>query len=154
MSKRTVLRLAASLGALLLTAASTGHQSHDDHPFKMPDAPAKVVPAPAPWLTGAQLLLQLDPPASAPDRLETIRQASKYLMGVYDATESGLWCYTDGRPRPTPKQSVETMRTATLAYLRGLPRAKLSNKAAALVINMWQYDWPCPPDGCCPGRGY
>lgn len=151
---RNRTRHAALVLALALASLSQAQEPDRGHPFRMPGTPSKVVPAPAPWVTGGQLLQRLDPPAGAPDRQATIREATTYLMGVYDATESGLWCYTDGRPRPTPKQSAERMRAATLTYLRKLPRKKLEDKAAALVINMWQYDWPCPPDGCCPGRGY
>lgn len=142
--------------ALLLALASKAQdiQHDDEHPVRMPGPSSKTVPAPTPWFTGAQLLQQLDPTASAPNRQSTINEAVKYLMGVFDATESGLWCYTDNRPRPTPKQSSEVMRAKAVAYLRKQPRRRLDEKAAALLVDMWQYDWPCPPDGCCPGRGY
>lgn len=142
------------LCAVLLASASKAQNHDEEHPFRMPGTPSKVVPAPTPWLTGAQLLRQLDPSAQTPNRQALINEATKYLMGVYDATESGLWCYTDGRPRPTLKQPPDTMRANTLSYLRKLPKEKLKEKAAVLVVNMWQYTWPCPPDGCCPGRGY
>jgi hypothetical protein len=142
--------------ALLLALASNAQsiQHDDEHPIKMPGAPLKAVPAPTPWFTGAQLLHQLDPPTSAPNRQATVNEAVKYLMGVFDATESGLWCYTDHRPRPTPKQSPEVMRAKAVAHLRKQSRKRLEEKAAVLIVDMWQYDWPCPPDGCCPGRGY
>jgi len=80
--------------ALLLASASQAQQlGHDDeHPFIMPGTPAKTIPAPTPWFTGAQLLRQLQ----LPEHVDAV----KYVMGVYDATESGLWCYTDyGRAR-------------------------------------------------------
>lgn len=128
--------------------------AHDhSHPFRIPGSPAKTIPAPKPWLTGGQLLQQLDPPAGSPHRQATIRESVKYLMGIYDATESSLWCYTDYKGRPTPKQSPDVMRAKTIAWLRKLPATRLQEKAAVLVVDMWQYDWPCPPDGCCPGRG-
>jgi hypothetical protein len=146
---------AALLFALALAAASQAQErAPDEHPFRMPGTPEKTIPAPTPWLTGAQLLRQLDPPTDAPGRQAVINEGVKYLMGIYDATESGLWCYTDGRPKPTPKQAPDAMRASVLAYLHKLPRKKLEAKAAALVVDMWQYKWPCPPDGCCPGRGY
>lgn len=116
--------------------------------------PEKTVPAPVPWLTGAQLLARLDPPAGAPGRKTGIERATTYLMGVYDATESGLWCYTDKRPRPTPKQAPEVMRAATVAYLRRLQAGELKEKASVLVVRMWRETWPCPPEGCCIARGY
>lgn len=143
--------------ALLLMPATQLHaQNHgrNEHPFIMPGTPAKTIPAPTPWLTGDELLRRLDPPADTPKRQSVIDAAVKYLMGVYDATESGVWCYTDSRPRPTPKQPPETMRTAAVAYLRKLPAQARQGKAAALIVRMWQQDWPCPPSGCYPGLGY
>jgi len=147
-------RTAAVLLAVLLAGASQAQNHDKEHPFRMPGTPAKVVPAPTPWMSGAQLLQQLDPPVRTANRQATVDEATRYLMGIHDATESGLWCYTDGRPRPTPKQSPKTMRSSTLAYLRKLPAERLNEKAAVLIIRMWQEKWPCPPDGCCPGRGY
>lgn len=142
---------------LLLVAPSliqAQTDSHKAHPFVMPGTPAKSIPAPAPWLTGEELLRRLDPPANTPKRQYLIDETVKYLMGVYDATESGVWCYTDSRPRPTPKQPPDVMRKAAITYLRTLPMQALQGKAATLVIQMWQENWPCPPSGCCPGLGY
>lgn len=149
--------LHACLIALLLVMPA-GHaqdRQAEEHPFRMPGAPEKTVPAPSPWFTGAQLLQRLDPPASAGTaRHAMVDGAMTYLMGVYDSTESGLWCYTDNRPRPTPKQSPEVMRTSTVAYLRKLSPKGLQEKAAVLVVQMWREKWPCPPEGCCVARGY
>lgn len=133
---------AASAVMLAMTTSPLLHAQHDEHPFIMPGTPAKTVPAPAPWHTGAQLLQQLE-------RGDT--ETIEYLKGVFDATESGLWCYTDHKRRSTPKQSPETMRKQAVGFLRGLPHARLKERGAALVIEMWQIKWPCPPDGCCPG---
>lgn len=150
-------RLHACLIALLLVMPASHAQNRhaDEHPFRMPGAPEKTVPAPSPWLTGAQLLQRLDPPAVASaSRQATIDGAISYLMGVYDSSESGLWCYTDNRPRPTPKQLPEAMRTSAVAYLRKLSPKGLQEKAAVLVVQMWREKWPCPPEGCCVARGY
>jgi len=133
----------AALVLMLAAASVPASQVQDDeHPFIMPGTPAKIIPAPAPWFTGAQLLQQLERGDAG---------IVEYLKGVFDATESGLWCYTDYKPRPTPKQSPEAMRKEVVGFLRGLPRARLKERGAALVIEMWQIKWPCPPDGCCPG---
>lgn len=138
-----VRRAAAALALMLAAASVPASQAQDDeHPFIMPGTPAKTVPAPSPWLTGAQLLQQLE---------RNDAGTVEYLKGVFDATESGLWCYTDYKPRPTPKQSPEAMRKQAAEFLHRLPRARLKERGAALMIEMWQIKWPCPPDGCCPG---
>ena len=136
-------RNVAAVLALTLAAASVpaSQVQDDEHPFIMPGTPAKTIPAPSPWLTGAQLLRQLERGDAG---------AVQYLKGVYDATESGLWCYTDRRKVKLRKQSPEVMRTDAVAYLRRQPPAKLKDRAAVLVVQMWQDRWPCPPDGCCP----
>ncbi len=152
MRKPPAYLLAVSLA--LAASSQAQHHDHDEHPFIMPGTPAKTIPAPTPWFTGAQLLQSLDPPVSAPDRQALIAGAEKYLTGVYDATESGVWCHTDGRPRPIPKQPPEVMRKAAINYLRKLPVKRRQEKAATLLVDMWQEKWPCPPAGCCPGRGY
>jgi hypothetical protein len=138
------VRRAVAVVALTLAVASVpASQAQDDeHPFIMPGTPAKTIPAPAPWFTGAQLLQKLERGDAG---------MVEYLKGVFDATESGLWCYTDYKPRPTPKQSPEAMQKQAVEFLRGLPRARLKERGAALVIEMWKIKWPCPPDGCCPG---
>ena len=138
------VRSGAAALALLLAAASVpaAQVPDDEHPFIMPGTPAKTIPAPAPWLTGAELLRRLE---------QGDVDAVEYLKGVYDATESGLWCYTDYKRRPTPKQSPEVMRKQAIKFLRGLPRRRLKERGAPLVIEMWQTKWPCPPDGGCPG---
>jgi hypothetical protein len=138
------LRRAAAVLVLMLAAASVpASQAQDgEHPFIMPGTPEKTVPAPAPWFTGAQLLRQLE---------QGDASMVYYLKGAFDATESGLWCYTDYKPRPTPKQSPEAMRKQAVEFLHRLPRARLKERGGALMIEMWQTRWPCPPDGCCPG---
>jgi len=136
-------RTAAALALLLATASEPAAPAQEDeHPFVMPGTPAKTIPAPLPWFTGIELLRQLE---------QEDASAVLYLEGVYDATESGLWCYTDSKRRRTPKQPPEAMRRQAVTFLRRLPRARLKERGAALVIEMWQIKWPCPPDGCCPG---
>ncbi|MFJ1470076.1 Rap1a/Tai family immunity protein [Massilia orientalis] len=106
----------------------------------MPGTPAKSVPAPSPWRTGAQLLRQLE---------RGDEGAVEYIKGVYDATESGLWCYTSRKHVKLRKQPPETMRADVVAYLRKLPATQQKVRAAELLVRMWQIRWPCPPDGCC-----
>lgn len=143
MTTTSNVQRAAALAMMLAAASASASQVQDDeHPFIMPGTPAKTIPAPSPWYTGAQLLRQLE---------HGDAEAVQYLKGVYDATESGLWCYTDYKPRPTPKQPPEAMRKQAIEFLHQLPRARLKERGAALVIEMWQTKWPCPPDGCCPG---
>jgi hypothetical protein len=138
---RRALLYTAALGLTLATAVF----AQEEHPPILPGTPTKTIPAPRPWLTGAELLRLLE---------QNDRAAVAYLKGVFDATESGLWCYTDYRRRPTPKQSAEVMQRQTVDLLHRLPPDKLKERAAVLVVRMWQDRWPCPPDGCCPGRGY
>jgi hypothetical protein len=128
--------------ALVLAALSfpASPAQEDEHPFIMPGTPAKTVPAPSPWLTGAQLLRQLEQGDAG---------AVDYIKGVYDATESGLWCYTSRKHVKLRKQPPETMRADVVAYLRKLPAAQQKDRAAELLVRMWQIRWPCPPDGCC-----
>jgi hypothetical protein len=128
----------------LAIALARAH-AQDEHPFVMPGTPVKTIPAPSPWLTGAQLLARLE---------KRDGEAVVYLQGVFDATESGLWCYTDRRHVKLAKPAPEAVRTDAMAYLRRQPRAKLRESAAVLIVEMWQERWPCPPEGCCPGRGY
>jgi hypothetical protein len=113
----------------------------DEHPFVMPGTAAKTIPAPSPWYSGAQLLRQLE---------QRDAGAIRYLQGVYDATESGLWCYTDRRHVQLRKQAPDVLAADVRAHLRQLSPAKLRDRAAVLVVEMWQSRWPCPPDGCCP----
>lgn len=143
MAPLSTLRRTAAVLAMTLAASSVpASQVPDEHPLIMPGTPAKTVPAPAPWFTGTQLLQKLEQGDAG---------IVDYLKGVFDATESGLWCYTDYKLRPTPKQLPEAMRKQAVEFLRGLPRARLKERGAALMIEMWQIKWPCPPDGCCPG---
>jgi hypothetical protein len=142
MAPASNIRRGAAVLALLLAAASApaAQGQADEHPFVMPGTPAKTIPAPSPWFTGAQLLRQLE---------QRDAHAVEYLKGVYDATESGLWCYTGRKHVKLRKQSPETMRADALAYLRKSPAAALNDRAAVLIVRMWQERWPCPPDGCC-----
>jgi len=136
-------RTAAVLVLLLATTSDPAVRAQEDeHPFIMPGTPDKTIPAPAPWFTGTQLLQQLEQGDAG---------AVDYVKGVFDATESGLWCYTDRKRQRTPKQPSETMRRQAVTFLRRLPRARLKERGASLIIEMWQIRWPCPPDGCCPG---
>jgi hypothetical protein len=143
MGAATNVRSAAAALALMLAASSAtmAQVPDDEHPFIMPGTPAKTVPAPSPWLTGAQLLRRLE---------EGDAGAVEYVKGVYDATESGLWCYTDRRQIKLRKQSPEAMRTDAISYLRRQRATKLRERAAVLIVRMWQDRWPCPPDFCCP----
>lgn len=142
MASLSKLRRAAAALALMLAAASVpaSQAQGDEHPFVMPGTPAKTVPAPSPWLTGAQLLRQLEQGDAG---------AVDYLKGVYDATESGLWCYTGRKHVKLRKQSPEAMRADAVAFLRKSPAAQLKDRASDLLVRMWQIRWPCPPDGCC-----
>ncbi len=124
-----------------LTLTVTAFAQVDEHPLIMPGTPAKTIPAPSPWLTGEQLLRQLERPNET--------QAIQYIKGVFDATESGLWCYTARNHIRLRKQEPAVMRAETLAYLRKQPSKKLRDRAAVLIVQMWQERWPCPPDSCC-----
>lgn len=144
MGTMSIVRCSATALTLVLAATfvPASQAQDDEHPFIMPGTPAKTIPAPSPWFTGAQLLQKLERGDAG---------MVEYLKGVFDATESGLWCYTDYKPRPAPKQSPEAMRKQAVEFLRRLPRVRLKERGAALVIEMWQTKWPCPPDGCCLG---
>jgi hypothetical protein len=137
------VRSAAAALALMLAAASVpaSQVPDDEHPFVMPGTPAKTIPAPTPWLTGAQLLRQLE---------QGDASAVEYVKGVYDATESGLWCYTGRTHVKLRKQSPEAMRADAVAYLRKLKAAQRKERASDHLVRMWQIRWPCPPDHCCP----
>lgn len=137
------VRSAAAALALTLAAASVPavQVPDDEHPFIMPGTPAKTVPAPSPWLTGAELLRRLE---------QGDASAVEYVKGVYDATESGLWCYTGRTHAKLRKQSPEAMRTDAMAYLRKLKAAQRKGRASDHLVRMWQDRWPCPPDHCCP----
>jgi len=133
---------AAALALMLATSSVAVTQVPDDeHPFIMPGTPAKTVPAPSPWLTAGELLRRLE---------EGDAGAIQYVKGVYDATESGLWCYTGRTHVKLRKQSPEVMRRDATAYLRKLKAAQRKERASDHLVRMWQERWPCPPDGCCP----
>lgn len=135
-------RRAGALLSLLLTTASTSalQPQDDEHPFVMPGTPAKTVPAPSPWLTSEQLLRRLD---------QGDASAVEYVKGVFDATESSLWCYTGRTHVKLRKQSPEAMRADAVVFLRKLPAAQRKNRASDQLVRMWQIRWPCPPDNCC-----
>ena len=137
------VRSAAAALALMLAAsfATVAQVPDDEHPFIMPGTPAKTVPAPSPWLTAGELLRRLE---------EGDAGAIQYVKGVYDATESGLWCYTGRTHVKLRKQSPEVMRRDATAYLRKLKAAQRKERASDHLVRMWQERWPCPPDGCCP----
>jgi hypothetical protein len=136
-----VRRAAAALALTLAAASVPASQAPDDeHPFIMPGTPAKTIPAPSPWLTVAQLLRRLEQGDAG---------AVEYVKGVFDATESSLWCYT-GRPHvKLRKQSPEVMRADAVTFLRKLPAAQQKDRASDQLVRMWQIRWPCPPDHCC-----
>jgi hypothetical protein len=137
------VRSAAAALALVLAAPSVAvvQVPDDEHPFIMPGTPAKTIPAPSPWLTAGELLRRLE---------EGDAGAIQYVKGVYDATESGLWCYTGRTHVKLRKQSPEVMRRDATAYLRKLKAAQRKERASDHLVRMWQERWPCPPDGCCP----
>lgn len=137
------MRRAGALFFLMLAAASTpALQAQDDeHPFVMPGTPAKTIPAPSPWLSGEQLLRRLEQGDAG---------AVEYVKGVFDSTESSLWCYTGRAHVKLRKQSPEAMRADAVAFLRKLPAAQRKERASDQLVRMWQIRWPCPPDNCCP----
>jgi hypothetical protein len=137
------VRSAAAALALMLAASSAtvAQVPDDEHPFIMPGTPAKTVPAPSPWLTAGELLRRLEQGDAG---------AIQYVKGVYDATESGLWCYTGRTHVKLRKQSPEAMRRDATAYLRKLKAVQRKERASDHLVRMWQERWPCPPDGCCP----
>jgi hypothetical protein len=137
------VRSAAAALALMLAAsfATVAQVPDDEHPFIMPGTPAKTVSSPLPWLTGAQSLRRLE---------EGDAGAVEYVKGVYDATESGQWCYTGRTHVKLRRQSPEAMRRDATAYLRRLTAAQRRERASDQLVRMWQIRWPCPPDGCCP----
>jgi hypothetical protein len=133
-------RAGALLFLLLATASTQPLHAQDEHPFIMPGAPAKTIPAPSPWLTSEQLLRRLE---------QGDDSAVDYVKGVFDATESGLWCYTGRTHVKMRKQAPEAMRADAMAFLRQLPAAQRKDRASDQLVRMWQIRWPCPPDGCC-----
>lgn len=133
------LLLVLSLPLAAHGAPGAPGQEHG-HPLIMPGTPAKTVPSPSPWLTGAQLLRRLEQGDAG---------AVAYVKGVFDATESGLWCYTGGKHVKMRKQPPETMRADAMAFLRKLPAAQRNDRASDQLVRMWQIRWPCPPDNCC-----
>ena len=106
----------------------------------MPGTPAKTIPAPSPWQTSERLLRRLE---------QGDASAVEYVKGVFDATESGLWCYTSRAHIKLPKQTPEAMRADAVAFLRQVPDARQRDRASDQLVRMWQIRWPCPPDGCC-----
>jgi hypothetical protein len=135
-------RGAGVLLSLLLALASTSasRAQDDEHPFIMPGTPAKTVQAPSPWITSEQLLRRLE---------QGDASAVEYVKGVFDATESGLWCYTGRTHVKLRKQAPEDMRADAVAFLRKLPAAQRKDRASDQLVRMWQIRWPCPPHNCC-----
>lgn len=136
--RQVVAALALMLAAVSVPASPA---QDDEHPFIMPGTPAKTIPAPSPWLTAKQLLRRLE---------QGDTSAMEYVKGVFDSTESSLWCYTGRTHVKLRKQSPEVMRADVVAFLRKLPAAKLKDRASDQLVEMWQIRWPCPPDNCCP----
>lgn len=132
---------------LALPSSQAQHQHDDEHPIRMPGTPERTIPPTSPLMTGAQLLHLLDPPTGTRDRQASVDAGLRYLMGVHDATESKEWCYTGQRPAAKPA----VMQMRMLEGLRKLPPDQLKRNAANLVVRIWQWDWPCPPEGCCRG---
>lgn len=128
------------LSLLLATAAPASRAQDDEHAFVMPGVPAKTIPSPSPWVTSDELLRRLEQGDSS---------AVEYVKGVFDATESGLWCYTGRTHVKLRKQAPEAIRADVVEFLRQLPAARRKERASDQLVRMWQIRWPCPPDGCC-----
>jgi hypothetical protein len=139
----------AILWLSLLLAAGPAAPQDDTHPIRMPGTPERSTLPTPPWTTGAQLLRMLEPPAGAPDRQRALDAGLRYLMGVHDATESREWCYTRSKATPAARLQPDAMRAKVVAGLRQLRPDQLARNAAPLVVRIWQWDWPCPPEGCC-----
>jgi hypothetical protein len=121
---------------LLAFALAMPVRADDEH------RPLPPIPAGAPWMTGQHLLEKLSRPAEA-------AAAEDYIKGAYDATEHKDWCHAgpDGRALPKPRSG--DLQLQARAALAALPAAQLRRNAAALLTEIWQEKWPCPPDGCC-----
>jgi hypothetical protein len=94
---------------------------------------------PFPWVTGEQLLQQLDRPANQADAAAAVA----YLKGVMDASADRQWCYSLTRP------GTGLVQPALTDKLRSLAPAQATQSAAVLAVQAWQEKWPCPPKGCC-----
>ncbi|GAB3436682.1 hypothetical protein GCM10027320_22530 [Massilia solisilvae] len=101
---------------------------------------AQAAPAshPFPWMSGAQLLRQLDHPANAAESAEAVA----YLKGVMDATADREWCYSQAKP------GTGLLQPALTDVLRTLEPAARQANAARLAVQAWQAKWPCTV-GCC-----
>jgi len=94
---------------------------------------------PFPWMTGEQLLRQLEQPTSQADAAAAVA----YLQGVMDASADRQWCYSLTKP------GTGLVQPALTDKLRSLAPAQAKQNAAVLVVQAWQEKWPCPPKGCC-----
>lgn len=124
--------------ALILLGIALALPAHADDEHR----PLPPIRAEVPWMTGAQLLQKLGRPADA-------AAAEDYIRGVYDATEHRDWCHAgpDGKALPKPRSG--DMQAQAREGLRAMSADQLKRGAAALLAEIWQGKWPCPPDGCC-----
>jgi hypothetical protein len=124
--------------ALILLGIALSLPVHaDDEHRRLPPIAAE-----APWMTGAQLLQRLSRPVDA-------AAAEEYIKGVYDATEHKDWCHAGPDGKALTKPRPGDIQAQARAALGALPAAQLKRSAAALLTEIWQDKWPCPPDGCC-----
>jgi hypothetical protein len=94
---------------------------------------------PFPWVTGEQLLQQLDRPASQAEAAAAVA----YLKGVMDVSADRQWCYSLTKP------GTGLVQPALTDKLRSLKAAQAKQSAAVLAVQAWQEKWPCPAKGCC-----
>ena len=99
----------------------------------------KVDPATVPWT-----------PASTISRDElayhyTVRNTEfvrGYIAALRDATQGNAWCVNTRYKDPKPDTLWEQSRSG----LEALPKARLKENAATLLIDLWRTKWPCSPN--------
>lgn len=62
-----------------------------------------------------------------------------YIQAVHDASEGREWCWSHSKPKP--HILVEDAKR----HLQQLPNARLGRTAAALIVEHWRQQFPCPP---------
>lgn len=153
-------RLALSLSLVAATSYAQLPQQPPAPPDEHPPIIVGVTPIPpavrppTPWMTVAQLLQLLDPPARAHDRQAAIDAGTRYVMGVFDTAVGKDFCYMDYhdlRRNPAQKPSPAALRATVVAGLRAPPPPghTLNDRASAVLIRIFQGPWACPPEGCC-----
>ena len=89
-----------------------------------------------PWMNGAELLRKLNNAAET-------GEAVGYLKAVADMTADRDWCYSQSKPGSAQLQPVVTDKLHTLSVTQA------QRSAAALAMEAWREQWPCPSVGCC-----